>query len=654
MTDLGYASLLWALLISIYGAAAAFLGGRFNHQSAWQSAQRSLFASFGLITVAAAVLLYALLSRDFEVEYVAQYTDRALPLIYTISAFYAGNQGSLLLWAWLVSLFGIIFLLQNRRRLPDLMPYAITVILCTQVFFLILVTMVSNPFQRLPVPPPDGQGLNPLLENMGMLFHPPTLYLGYVGFTIPYALAMAALITGRLGDEWIRAIRRWTLFSWLLLAAGNLFGGQWAYVELGWGGYWAWDPVENAGLLPWLTGTAFLHSVMIQRRRGMLKVWNMILIILSFLLSIFGTFLTRSGVLSSVHTFSESALGPFFMAFLGMGLLVSLGLLINRWDDLRGEEELDSLVSRESSFLFNNLILVGAAFATFWGTIFPLISEAVRGVKITVGPPFFNSVNGPIFLVLILIMGICPLIGWRRASTNNLMRNFLYPFVGAGIVTAVLWALGLRESFALIGFALCAFVLVTIFSEWYRGVRARHRNRGENYLAAFINLLGANKPRYGGYIVHLSVIIIAVGVLASSFYKVEKEVNLRPGETMNIKNYVLRFEGRQEYNTASKKVTAATLSVSNGEKPLGTIVSEKYTHRNHPNPVTEVGIRSTLWEDLYVILGGWGQDDSATFKVLVNPLVIWIWIGSVLMGLGTLVAAWPEGKSPLNLPEEQK
>ncbi|MFC1847630.1 heme lyase CcmF/NrfE family subunit [Chloroflexota bacterium] len=395
MADIGYIALFLALLASIYAAISFAFGAKREHQALIESAKHGLLAACGLVSISVLTLLYALLTHDFSIEYVYLYTSRDLSLAYLISALWAGNDGSLLFWAWLLSIFATVMLIQKRDVSRALVPYASSIIMLTEGFFLILILFISNPFQKLGFIPPDGRGLNPLLENPGMIIHPPTLLAGYVGLTIPFAFAIAALLTRRLGDEWIIAIRKWTLLPWLLLGVGNILGAWWAYIELGWGGYWAWDPVENAGLMPWLVATAFLHSIMMQRRRGMLKVWNMVLIILTFTLSIFGTFLTRSGILSSVHTFAETSLGPFFLVFLGITLFGSLGLLFYRSEDLEGEAEMESLVSRESTFLLNNLLLVGAAFAIFLGTVFPVISEAVRGVKITVGPPFFQSGKRP-------------------------------------------------------------------------------------------------------------------------------------------------------------------------------------------------------------------------------------------------------------------
>ena len=643
MADIGYIALFLALVASIYSAIAFIFGVRGRAPALIQSARNSLLAVCGLVSISVAALIYALVTHDFQIEYVASYTSRDLSLTYLLSALWAGNDGSLLFWAWLLSLCAAVVVLQKRDIGKELVPYASSIIMVTQAFFLILLLFVSNPFYKLPFVPAEGMGLNPLLENPGMLFHPPTLLAGYVGFTIPFAFAMAALLTRRLGDEWIITIRRWMLLAWLSLGIGNILGSWWAYVELGWGGYWMWDPVENASFMPWLVATAFLHSIMMQRRRGMLKVWNMVLIILTFTLAILGTFLTRSGVLSSVHTFAESPLlGVLFLAFIGVVLFGSLGLLYYRSDELRGEAEMESLVSRESTFLLNNLLLVGAAFAIFLGTFFPLISEAVRGVKISVGPPFYNQVMAPIFLAVIFLTGVCVLIGWRRASIRNLVRNFLWPLLTALVLVIVLIILGIREWYALVALFLCGFVFSTILYEWFRGTRARHRMRAENYLKAFWGLIGANRPRYGGYIVHIGIILLAIGVVGSSLYDVEKEATLMPGESMTIKNYTLIYENMDNYETESKTVVTTTLSVYNQGKFIAKLTPEKYFHRSYEQAVTEVAIRSTLLEDLYVILIGWDEDGTTAFKVLVNPLVNWIWIGGIVVVLGGLIAFWPD------------
>jgi len=644
VTDIGYAAVLVALVIAAYAAVTSLLSAQGRTPELWLSARNGVLATLGLTSLASAALVYAFFTRDFSVRYVAEYSSSDLPLLYTFSAWWAGMDGSMLLWAWLLSLFAAIVVLQNRRQNLELMPYVTAIMMALLAFFLGVLAFATNPFEKLPTPLPEGRGLNPLLENPGMFFHPPTLYLGYVGFTVPFAFAMAALASGRLSDQWIRSTRRWTLFSWLFLSLGNLFGMQWAYVELGWGGYWGWDPVENAALMPWLTGTAYLHSVMIQQKRGMLKGWNFALIIITFALCLFGTMLTRSGILSSVHSFSESAVGPLFIGLIAVVLILSLQLLWQRLPQLRGEHELDSLVSREASFLLNNLLLVGAAFAVFWGTLFPLISEALRGVKVVVGPPFFNQVTAPIFLAMIVLMGVCPLIGWRKASLENLARNFLYPLLASLMAAALLYFLGIRPIFAVGAFWALCFVGATILLEFYRGVRARRRGHGDNYLIALPRLIWANKPRYGGYIVHIGILLLALGIAGSQAYSKSVEATLAPGQSMTIEEYKLTFLGLSQRSTPSKEIVSARLAVTNGGKPQGEVVTEKYFPRNHPNPVTEVAIRSTLLEDLYVILTDWAEDGSASFKVLINPLVMWIWIGGGVAVAGTVIALWPDAR----------
>ncbi len=640
MTDLGSFALVFALAVTLYAVVAAFRGGWSRQMDLVRSAENSVLVIFALLSIAAAGLIYAFVTRDFSIEYVASYSSRDLPLFYTISAFWGGQKGSLLFWSWILGLFGTIVVLQNRHRNRELMPYVVGIIGIVLLFFEGLLVFVTPPFEHLSAIPPDGRGLNPLLQNPGMVFHPTTLYLGYVGFTIPFAFAIAALITGRLGDEWIRTTRRWTIFAWFFLTWGNLFGAQWAYVELGWGGFWMWDPVESASLMPWLTGTAFLHSVMIQEKKNMLKVWNMFLIIITFSLTLFGTFLTRSGIISSVHSFSETALGPIFLGFIGAVVIFSFGLLANRMHLLRSKNELDSLISRESSFLLNNLLFVGAAFAVFWGTVFPLISEAVRGVKITVGAPFFNQVNTPIFLGLLALTGICPLIAWRKASAKNLRRNFLRPATFGLLVAIALVALGMREIYAIISFSLAGFVVATIVSEFYRGTRARREISGRGWSAAFRSLVARNRRRYGGYIVHFGVVLLFIGATGKAFVK-ETKVTLAKGETARIGEYTLTYRGKSTYPNRNRFVVAAPLEVTKNGKSLGTLIPQKRFYKTAEQPTTEVAIRSTLKEDLYIILAGY-DEEKASFKFILNPLTAWLWIGGVVMTLGTIIAIWPD------------
>ncbi len=670
MADLGYASLLLSLILALYATGAAFFAARRRRPQMLASAKNAVYMIAALTTLAVGILEWALVTKQFRIEYVAVHTNLAQPLLYNVSALWGGQEGSLLFWAWLLSLFAALVLIQNKDKNQELIPYVIAGLGVSQVFFLALMTIATdpaeagffilnpfnpraaaalsgNPFRLLDFTPIDGNGLNPLLQNPGMFIHPVTQYVGYVGFTVPFAFAMAALLTGRLSDRWIRTTRRWALVSWLFLSLGLLFGMQWAYMELGWGGYWGWDPVENASLMPWLTGTAFLHSVMIQERRGMLKIWNLVLVMLTFTLSILGTFITRSGVIQSVHAFGVSSLGPWFLAFLGLTVLSFLYLLFERMGDLKEENELDSLVSRESSFLLNNLILVGAAFATLWGTIFPMVSEAITGKKVTVGAPFFNQVNGPIFLALVILIGICPLIGWRRATTENLVRNFLRPFVVSVAVGIALFALGVREWYGIVAFSATAFVLVTIAFEFYRGTVARMRQYKENPIAAMHNLVSQNRRRYGGYIVHIGVILGVIGIAGSSFYQADTQANLSKGQTVTFRQYTLQFDGLRPYETENRIVYGAPITILENGQRVGTLVPEKDYYPNVDPELgqwtTEVAVRTTPREDLYIVLAGFDLDaDSATFKFIVNPLVVWLWVGFAILVVGTVIAVWPD------------
>ena len=642
MADIAYAVLFLAIVASLYSAVAFALGIRKRQTAFVVSAGNGIIAVCGLVSVSVAILLWALITHDFGIEYVASYSSRETSLPYLVSALWAGNSGSLLFWAWLLSIFASVVLLKSRGRNKELYAYASMIIMITEAFFLFLVVYLANPFHELSVAPPDGMGLNPVLENPGMIVHPPLLLAGYVGMTIPFAFAIASLLIGKLSDDWIAAIRRWMLLAWLLLGIGNIIGAWWAYVELGWGGYWAWDPVENAGLMPWLTATAFLHSSMAQKRRGLFKVWNTVLIILSFCLVIFGTFLTRSGVLSSVHSFGESSLGPFFLAFIIVALFGAFSLVYYRYEDLKGTVEVESIVSRESTFLLNNILLIGSTVAIFIGTIFPALSEAIAGVKVSMGASFFSNVNGPIFLAIIVLIGICTLISWRRASALKLIRTFAWPFLIALILVIGIFIAGIREWYALVAFYICCFVYFAILYQWLREVRSRHQAKTENYLKSFWRLLNVNRPRYGGYIIHFAAVIIAVGIVGSSFYTEEKEFTLLPGKSMDISKYTLTYDDMEYNETQSKLVLTAVVSVYRQGEFIDKLKPEKYLHKNYEQPVTEVAIRSTVLEDLYIILAGWDKDGTAAFKVLVNPLVLWIWVGGVIFLLGGVLAFWSD------------
>jgi cytochrome c-type biogenesis protein CcmF len=518
----------------------------------------------------------------------------------------------------------------------------------------------SNPFERLAFTPADGRGLNPQLQNVGMVIHPPMLYLGYISITIPFAFAVAALLSGRLDTGWIQAIRKWTLISWLFLGIGITLGMWWAYVELGWGGYWAWDPVENASLLPWLTMTAFLHSVMIQEKRGMLKRWNLGLIIGTFLLSIFGTFITRSGVIASVHSFTQSNVGYFFLAFLVVAAILSFTLLYIRWPMLRADVQLESMLSREAAFLFNNLLLVGIAFSVLWGTLFPILSELVRGSKITVGPPFFNRVNVPLGLLLLGLTGIGPLIAWRKASPANLKRQFAGPVLAGALTLAALLAAGIRDFYALIALGLAGFVAGTIAQEFHRGVRARRRMHGEPAPLALARLVGRNRRRYGGYLVHVGVLVYFVAFSGMAFRR-ETEATLKPGESVELASpfghsYRLTHVGISQYEALNRIVSAATVEISKDGKRVGLMTSEKRQHvdsfkRPTFEPSTEVGIRSGLQEDLYIVFAGAvGGTEQAVYRFTINPLVWWVWFGGFVLVFGGIVTMWPGGGPLLTGP----
>ena len=654
MTLLGTLALWLALLVGVWGALAGFVGGLKDRPDLARSARNAVFAMCGALLVAVASLEWALFQHDFNVEYVAAFTSRNLPIFYTWSALYAGQKGSLLFWATVLSAFGSLALVLTPRRHRELLPYVAGVVSVVAAFFIsVMLLGHANPFQRLPYTPLDGSGLNPQLQNPGMVFHPPMLYLGYISITIPFAFAIAALLSKRLDTDWLVAIRKWTLLSWLFLSVGICLGMWWAYVELGWGGYWAWDPVENASLLPWLTMTAFLHSVMIQEKRGMLKKWNLALIIGSWLLSIFGTFITRSGVISSVHSFTQSSVGYFFLAFLVVSGVASFTLYANRLPLLEAEARLESMVSREASFLFNNLLFIGIAFSVLWGTLFPILSELVQGVKITYGPATFNFVNIPLGLALLLLTGIGPLIAWRRASVPNLRRQFAVPATTGGFMALVLLVAGMRDFYAVVAMGLGAFVAATIVQEFARGTGARRRQYGEAYPLAFARLIARNRRRYGGYIVHAGIVILFVAFAGMAF-KTETEATLRPGESASLRSpygytYTFTNLGLSQYDALNRQITAAAVEVRRDGRKIGLLNPEKRQHvdafgRPTYQPSTEPGIMSLLREDLYVVMGGVvNGTEQAVFRFTINPLVWWVWYGGMIIALGGLIVMWPGG-----------
>ncbi len=651
MILIGELSLWVGLLVAAWAMIVSFAGGALRRRDLVASGVRGVYATWGFVVLAALGLWTALLTHDFSIKYVASHTSANLPAVYTLTAFWAGQAGSMLFWCLVLSTYSAIALWTNRRKNAVLMPYVAGTLAAVMLFFLATLCFGANPFERLDWTPADGNGMNPQLQNPGMAIHPPNLYLGYVATTIPFAFAIAALITRRLDAEWLAAVRRWSLVSWFFLTIGITLGMWWAYVELGWGGYWAWDPVENASLLPWLTGTAFLHSIMIQEKRGMLRKWNVVLVVSTFLLAILGTFITRSGVISSVHSFAQSPVGTWFAALLTISVVVTAYLVATRLKDLEATAELESMVSREAAFLYNNLVLVGIAFSVLWGTLFPILSEAVRGSKITVGPPFFNAVNIPLGLLLLALTGVGPLIAWRRASSANLRRQFAMPVFTGLSAAALLLAGGMREWHAVVAYTLAAFVAGTIVQEFYKGVTARQRMYDESVIVAFVRLIGRNRRRYGGYIVHAGVVILFCAFAGLAF-KRENDVTLHTGEafeTVDPYGHHWRFvsQGLSSFDQLNRHVVAVTLKPTRDGKPMPLIETEKRQHFDSRGngtfePSTAVGIQEGLAQDVYVVLAGATNEDTAEIRITFNPLVWWVWYGGLIMALGGLIVMWPQ------------
>ncbi|MBI3743763.1 MAG: cytochrome c biogenesis protein CcsA, partial [Chloroflexi bacterium] len=533
----------------------------------------------------------------------------------------------------------------NRNRIPAVMPYAIATMMFVQTFFLVVLIFLTNPFERLPVPLPDGHGLNSLLRDPGFLMHPPFLLSGYMSWTIPFAFAMGALISGRLDSQWIKAARPWLLTAWAIQGTGLILGAWWAYHVLGWGGFWGWDPVENVAFLPWLVGTALLHSIIVEESRGMLRKWNMLLIITAFCLAIFGTLVVRGALLASVHNFARGPLAPTFLTFLGVVLAVAIYFFFKRSPLLKSTQRFDGIVSKETGFLLNNLLLLGIAFATLWGTLFPLMTEAFQGNKITVGPPFYEKVNGPIFLALIILMGIGPMLAWRKASWESIKRNFRSPLVFAAIWFVIMVTLlDVRDIFTILGAMACAFTLGVVVLEYYRGVKMRRQTTGQAYPVALSSMVTSNRRRYGGYIVHVGILLIALAVMGVNLHQKQAEVTLKPGETASVGGFTLRYDSLAANQRRSDSlVTSAALTVFKGGKQIDTLDPKRVVYDNQEGqPVSRIAIRTRPQQDLYVLLAAWDdQTQVATFVMFVNPLVIWLWIGGGVFLFGTIIAIWP-------------
>jgi cytochrome c-type biogenesis protein CcmF len=694
MAVVGRACLILALAGALYGAGAALYGQRIGgvRGTAWiDSARRAVYAIAGILTLAFAILELAFLRSDFSFDLVAGHSSTTTPSFYKATAVWSSQEGSLLLWVWLLSLWSSLVLFLTRRRLRELAAVATAVLCGFAAFFTFLLVALATPFETLASAPPEGAGLNPLLRHPSMIIHPPMLYSGYTLFAIPFAFAVAALVARRVDAAWITSTRRFTLAAWMLLGFGILLGARWSYSELGWGGYWGWDPVENASLMPWLTGTAFLHSVMIQEKRGMLKVWNASLVLATGTLAILGTFLVRSGILESIHAFGASTLGAPFLTLIGVMVAGSVALVVSRRGDLRSEHRIDSLLSREAVFLAQNLVLVALCFVVFWGTFFPLISEAVTGTKASVGPPWFSRYTVPLALVIVLLSGVGPLIAWRRASLVALQRSFALPLCAGVLTLVVLLLLGgvSKRPLALTMFALGGFVLTAVAQEYVRGTRARRAASGEPAPLALLGLVRRNRRRYGGYLVHLGITVLFVGVAASSAFQHQRDVRLRPGQTASVGGYDLRYRTATTDLGDERIALGAVIDVRKDGKLVETLRPARnyYPSRDvaglgvigrffEGDATSEVGLRAGLRRDIWVAM----QPDlsslqrfideadqkfpmangnvqgflvsalaqryrertpPATFRMIVSPMVAWIWIGGIIVLGGALVALWP-------------
>jgi cytochrome c-type biogenesis protein CcmF len=664
LSDFGFGILIVTFIVTLYSVAAAIIGERRQSAQMVESARRAQLLTFPLLSLAAGVLIYLLVNNHFEVSFVYEVTSRSMPTYLKITAWWGGQAGSLLFWGWLLSAFTSAVTLRKWDRDREFLPWVIVVSSITLAFFISMNLFFENPFARfwqvagnivpatfkpaggIAFTPQDGRGLNPLLRHPGMIIHPPMLYLGFVSFVIPFAFAIAALITGRTDDRWTRLTRRWTLWAWLFLSLGLVLGSRWAYDVLGWGGFWGWDPVEIAAFMPWLSGTAFLHSVMIQEHKGMLKHWNMILIMLTYALVIFGTFLTRSGVLSSVHAFAQSAIGPMFFAFIGVTFITSIALLIWRWPELKSETEMKSMLSREAFFLLNNLLFLSVLVVCFWGVIFPLISELFTGQKVTVGPPFYERANAPLFGALMALMGIAPLSAWGKSTLGTLGRAIWKPTIPALFVPVLAYFTGYDNWIALIGFFLVAFVIFVTLYDTFRSAQARQRAQKESFPTALARLAGRNRRRYGGYIIHISMMLMAIGILGIEVFQTQTQGTVAQGQSLQLDGYTINYKDIAQWSDqgAGVQYTRATVDIYKDGKFLSELHPRIDYYFDSQQTMTIPGQRSTMKDDLYIILVDWQPASAvgATFKIYHNPLVNWLWTGALVFIVGMLFAAWPD------------
>jgi cytochrome c-type biogenesis protein CcmF len=646
MAAFGTLTLLIALVVATYAGVASLIGARRGSRRLIESGRAGVYALAGVLGLSSVALVYAFVTHDYSIKYVHHYSDAASPLFYQITAYWGGLDGSILWWVFLLSVFSAIAVYTNRNRHRELLPYVVTVLMVIADFFLYVIVFHKNPFDTyLTDIPTTGKGLNPLLQNAYMVTHPPSLYTGFVGMSIPFAFGLAALISGQLDDAWIASVRKWTLGAWFFLSMGLTLGMLWAYEELGWGGFWGWDPVENAGFLPWLTATAFLHSIMIQERRGMMKIWNVTLIILTFFLTIFGTFMTRSGIVQSVHAFGQDTkLAWIFTIFMALTLVVSFGFVIKRMPELRSRATFESALSREAAFTVNNWILLFSAFFIMFATMFPTLSDALYGERITVGPPFFNKWMVPIGLVLLFLTGVGPGIAWRKATASHLRYQFTWPVVATVATVAICVVAGLGTSIAaVICFGFCAFTATTITQEFARGVSVRKRNTGQDVISALMGMILRGKRRYGGYIVHVGIVLMFVG-FAGTAYQKESEVKLGPGEEAKLGRYTVRFDKLAHEEDRQKEMVTGELTAMAGGKVIDHLRPARWFFHGHESePTTEVAMRRSPAEDLYVTLGNYDlADGTATLKLVVNPVVDWIWFGFMLLAIGTGIALLPD------------
>lgn len=583
-----------------------------------------------------ACLVYAFVTNDFSVKYVAENSNLAMPKVYSWVAFYSGNAGSLLYITTAFSLMSAIAVRILNVKLPYTSPYAVGVMSIITLFFLGVLLFLANPFERLPIVPLDGQGMNPLLIHFGMFIHPPVQMLGLVSVAVPYSVCIGALLSGRAGrDEWVDQGRLWAMFSWLLLTIGLMLGAWWAYTILGWGGYWAWDPVENSALMPWLAMTAFVHSIMVQKRRGIFRMWNMVLIITAFTMSQLGMFINRGGPVPSVHSFAESTMGWVFLAIMALTLFVSITIFVLKFDTLKSRGKLESLMSRESVFLIQNILFLLIAFITLWGTVFPIFSQTIDDNIMTIGQPFFNKVNGPLMLLLILLMGIGPLLPWRKSSITAVFRMLLYPSLFTVIVLVFVYVVGYRHIWAMLAFTACAIATGGILQEWVRGTISR-RTKGELWLFPFIRLITSNRPRYGGYVVHISIIMLAIGITASSFYDVQKDVVMRPGEIETLGKYTFKYVDVTNKQYDDRLEETAEFEIWVNGKPLGFLYPYRAVYPEFRISATRGAIHSTVMEDFYIVPSSFEKDGQAVFRVLINPMVWWMWASGPVLIVGTL------------------